>query len=164
MFNAQSRRQSPRLSPPIRRRPRNRAQRLRRSARPPLFLPQSQHSRLNHRSVRVSRRKEAIREAQRGHPRHERRSRQSACWVKEKHRLNFPLLSDPTHKTIQKFGVWQKKQFMGRTFMGIVRSSFLIGKTGKIEELWPIVRAKGHASEVLKVISKKQPAARVAAA
>ena len=83
---------------------------------------------------------------------------------KEKHRLNFALLSDPTHKTIQKFGVWQKKQFMGRAFMGIMRSSFLIGKTGKIEELWPIVRAKGHASEVLKVIWKKQPAARVATA
>src|SRR5260370_27019008 len=74
---------------------------------------------------------------------------------KQKKNINFPLLSDPTHKTIQKFGVWQKKQFMGRTFMGIVRSSFLIGKTGKIEELWPIVRAKGHASEVLRVISKK---------
>jgi peroxiredoxin Q/BCP len=74
---------------------------------------------------------------------------------KEKHRLNFPLLSDPARKTIQKFGVWQKKQFMGRTFMGIVRSSFLIGKTGKIEELWPLVRAKGHASEVLSVISKR---------
>jgi peroxiredoxin Q/BCP len=43
---------------------------------------------------------------------------------------------------------------MGRTFMGIVRSSLVIGKTGKIEELWPIVRAKGHASEVLRVISK----------
>jgi len=83
---------------------------------------------------------------------------------KEKYRLNFPLLSDPTHKTIQKFGVWQKKKIMGRTFMGIIRSSFLIGKTGKIEELWPIVRAKGHASEVLKAISKKQPAARVATA
>ncbi len=73
---------------------------------------------------------------------------------KEKHKLNFSLLSDPTHKTIQKFGVWQKKQFMGRTFMGIVRSSFLIGKTGKIEEHWPLVKAKGHASEVLRVISK----------
>ena len=74
---------------------------------------------------------------------------------KEKHKLNFPLLSDPTHKTIQKFGVWQKKQFMGRTFMRIVRSSFLIGKTGKIEEIWPAVKAKGHASEVLSVISKR---------
>jgi thioredoxin-dependent peroxiredoxin len=39
---------------------------------------------------------------------------------------------------------------MGRTFMGIVRSSFLIGKDGKIEHLWPLVKAKGHASDVLK--------------
>ncbi len=81
---------------------------------------------------------------------------------KEKLKLNFPLLSDPDHKTIQKFGAWQKKQFMGRTFMGIVRSTFLIGESGKIEELWPLVRAKGHASEVLRVISKKQPAAQAA--
>jgi peroxiredoxin Q/BCP len=44
---------------------------------------------------------------------------------------------------------------MGRTFMGIVRSSFLIGETGKIEAVWPLVKAKGHASEVLQVISKK---------
>ena len=81
---------------------------------------------------------------------------------KAKLNLNFPLLSDPTHKTIEKFGAWQKKHFMGRSFMGILRSSFLIGKTGKIEELWPLVRAKGHASEVLRVISKKQPVARAA--
>ena len=73
---------------------------------------------------------------------------------KEKYRLNFPLLSDPTHKTIQKFGVWQKKKFMGRTFMGIIRSSFLIGKTGKIEAAWPAVKAKGHAAEVLKHLAK----------
>ena len=72
---------------------------------------------------------------------------------KAKQNLNFPLLSDPRHKTIQKFGAWQKKQFMGRTFMGIVRSSFLIGKTGKIEVIWPLVKAKGHAAEVLKRVS-----------
>ncbi len=83
---------------------------------------------------------------------------------KAKLNLNFPLLSDPSHKTIQKFGAWQKKQFMGRSFMGILRSSFLIGKTGKIEELWPLVRAKGHASEVLRAISKKTTAAPVAIA
>ena len=81
---------------------------------------------------------------------------------KAKQNLNFPLLSDPTHKIIQKFGAWQRKQFMGRTFMGIVRSSFFIGEDGKIEYVWPLVRAKGHASEVLRVISKKQPAARAA--
>jgi thioredoxin-dependent peroxiredoxin len=74
---------------------------------------------------------------------------------KTKLNLNFPLLSDPTHRTIQKFGAWQKKQFMGRTFKGIVRSSFLIGKTGKIEHIWPLVKAKGHPSAVLKVISNK---------
>src|SRR5260370_19316038 len=68
---------------------------------------------------------------------------------KEKHKLNFPLLSDPAHKSIQKFCVWHKKQFMVLTFMVIVRSSFLIGKTCKIEEIWPAVKAKDHASEVL---------------
>jgi thioredoxin-dependent peroxiredoxin len=74
---------------------------------------------------------------------------------KAKQNLNFPLLSDPTHKTIQKLGAWQKKQFMGRTFMGIVRSSFLIGKTGKIEHVWPLVKAKGHPAAVLEHISGK---------
>lgn len=74
---------------------------------------------------------------------------------REKHKLNFPLLSDPTHKTIQKFGAWQKKQFMGRTYLGIVRSSFLIGITGKIDHVWPLVKAKGHAAEVLKHLSQK---------
>jgi len=72
-----------------------------------------------------------------------------------KFKFNFLLLSDPGHKTIAAYGAWQQKQFMGRKFRGIARSSFLIGKTGKIEELWPLVRAKGHASEVLSVISKK---------
>jgi peroxiredoxin Q/BCP len=74
---------------------------------------------------------------------------------KAKYDLNFPLLSDPAHKTIEKFGAWQKKQFMGRTYMGIVRSSFLIGKTGKIEEVWPLVKAKGHSAQVLERISRE---------
>ncbi len=43
---------------------------------------------------------------------------------KAKQNLNFPLLSDPTHKAIQKFGVWQRKQFMGRTFMGIATAAY----------------------------------------
>lgn len=73
---------------------------------------------------------------------------------KAKQKLSFPLLSDPDHKTIAAYGAWQQKQFMGRKFMGIVRSSFLIGKTGKIEAVWPVVRAKGHAAEVLKHISQ----------
>ena len=73
---------------------------------------------------------------------------------KSKYKLNFPLLSDPDHKTIEAFGAWQQKQFMGRKFKGIVRSSFLIGKTGTVEAVWPAVKAKGHATEVLKHISQ----------
>lgn len=69
---------------------------------------------------------------------------------KAKFRFNFPLLSDPHHRTIEAYGAWQEKQFMGRKFMGIVRSSFLIGKTGKVAAVWPAVKAKGHAAEVLK--------------
>jgi len=72
----------------------------------------------------------------------------------QKHKFNFPLLSDPDHKTIEAYGAWQEKLFMGRRFMGIARSSFLIGKTGKIEAVWPVVRAKGHASEVLAYLTE----------
>lgn len=66
-----------------------------------------------------------------------------------KRKLNFPLLSDPTHKMIESYGAWRSKKFMGRIFKGIVRSSFLIGADGKIEQVWDEVKAKGHAAEVL---------------
>jgi thioredoxin-dependent peroxiredoxin len=68
---------------------------------------------------------------------------------KDKQKLNFPLLSDPTHKMIESFGAWRAKKFMGRSFQGIVRSTFLIGADGKIEHVWDNVKAKGHAAEVL---------------
>jgi peroxiredoxin Q/BCP len=68
---------------------------------------------------------------------------------KSKQKLNFPLLSDPTHKIIESYGVWRMKKFMGRSFKGIVRSTFLIGPDGKIEQIWDSVHAKGHAAEAL---------------
>jgi len=74
---------------------------------------------------------------------------------KEKLKLNFPLLSDPEHKMIEAYGAWRMKKFMGRSFMGIARSSFLIGPDGKIEEIWDGVKAKGHAAEVLTAVAKK---------
>jgi peroxiredoxin Q/BCP len=74
---------------------------------------------------------------------------------KVKQKLNFPLLSDPQHQAIDGFGVWQKKKFMGREYLGIVRSSFLVSPTGKIEEVWDSVRVKGHAAEVLARSSEK---------
>jgi len=73
---------------------------------------------------------------------------------KTKHKFNFSLLSDPTHKMIEAYGVWRMKKFMGRSFKGVVRSSFLIGSDGKIEEIWDEVKAKGHAAEVLARVSQ----------
>jgi thioredoxin-dependent peroxiredoxin len=68
---------------------------------------------------------------------------------KAKRKLNFPLLSDPEHQTIEAYGAWRQKKFMGRSYLGIARSSYLIGPDRKIEMVWDPVSAKGHAAEVL---------------
>jgi thioredoxin-dependent peroxiredoxin len=70
-----------------------------------------------------------------------------------KQKLNFTLLSDPDHKMIAAYGAWRMKKFMGREFLGIVRSSFLIGVDGRIAQVWDNVRVKGHAAEVLQAAS-----------
>ena len=75
---------------------------------------------------------------------------------KLKRKLNFPLLSDPDHKTIQAYGSWRPKKFMGRSFLGIVRSTFLIGPDGKIEAIWAEASAKGHAEEVLARVTQSE--------
>ena len=74
---------------------------------------------------------------------------------KEKYKLNFPLLSDPEFTMIEAYGARRLKKFLGRSFLGIVRSSFLIGPDGKIEKVWDNVKAKGHAAEVLAEASRK---------
>lgn len=74
---------------------------------------------------------------------------------KLKQRLNFPLLSDPEHKAIEAYGAWRAKKFMGRSFKGIARTTFLIGPDGKIEAIWDPVKAKGHAGEVLSQLRAK---------
>jgi peroxiredoxin Q/BCP len=63
------------------------------------------------------------------------------------------LLSDPEFQMIEAYGARRMKKFLGKSFLGIVRSSFLIGADGKIEHVWDNVKAKGHASEVLAVAS-----------
>jgi len=73
---------------------------------------------------------------------------------RKKQKLNFSLLGDPTHKMIEAYGVWRPKKFMGRIFKGIVRSTFLIGPDGRIEQIWDEVRVKGHAAEVLEKINQ----------
>jgi peroxiredoxin Q/BCP len=74
---------------------------------------------------------------------------------KGKQKINFPLLSDPDFKMIEAYGARRMKKFLGKSFLGIVRSSFLIGADGKIEHIWDNVKAKGHAAEVLAAVAKK---------
>src|SRR5262245_14228787 len=68
---------------------------------------------------------------------------------KAKHRLKIPLASDETHKMLEAYGVWGEKSMYGKTFMGIVRTTFLIGSDGKIARVWSNVKVDGHAEEVL---------------
>lgn len=67
----------------------------------------------------------------------------------DKHGLKFDLLVDGEKEIAKKFGVYQKKKFMGKEFMGIVRSTFLIDEKGKIEKIWSPVKVKGHVDEVM---------------
>ena len=67
----------------------------------------------------------------------------------KKHKLKFNLLSDEKLLVIKKYGVWGKKSFLGKKYMGVVRTTFLIDAMGKIRKIWPNVRVKDHAKEVL---------------
>jgi len=69
---------------------------------------------------------------------------------KNKYKLKFNLLSDEKLSVIKKYGVWGKKSFLGKKYMGIVRTTFLIQSKGKIHKIWSNVRVKDHAKEVLK--------------
>ena len=68
---------------------------------------------------------------------------------KKKHNLNLGLLSDESHKILESYGVWGKKIMYGKEFMGIVRTTFLIGADGRIAKIWRKVKVDGHADEVL---------------
>jgi peroxiredoxin Q/BCP len=70
----------------------------------------------------------------------------------EKNGLPFSLISDETGTLCEDFGVWQLKKLYGREFMGIVRSTFIIGGDGIIRHVWPKVRVKGHVDEVLSTV------------
>ena len=70
----------------------------------------------------------------------------------EKEGLNFTLLSDEDHKLADKYGVWGLKKFMGKEFMGVIRSSFVVNKEGRIAFLMPKVNTKTHHEDVLNVL------------
>ena len=68
----------------------------------------------------------------------------------EKMKIRYPLLSDTDKKVSKIFDVWSKKKFMGREYMGVVRSSFLVNEKGKIFKLYSRVKPAGHSQQVLK--------------
>ena len=67
--------------------------------------------------------------------------------------LGIPLVSDPDHVLIGALGLWVEKKYMGRTYMGVERSTFLIGPEGTVVQEWRHVRAPGHAAEVLEAVA-----------
>jgi thioredoxin-dependent peroxiredoxin len=67
----------------------------------------------------------------------------------KKYKLKFNLLSDEKLTLIKKYGVWGKKSFLGKKYMGIIRTTFLINQKGKIHKIWSKVKVKNHAKEVL---------------
>lgn len=70
----------------------------------------------------------------------------------EKFQLPFPLLADEDKTIVEAYGVWGKKKFMGREYMGTNRVTFLIDPKGKIKKIWPTVKPEEHAAEVLAAI------------
>jgi thioredoxin-dependent peroxiredoxin len=69
-----------------------------------------------------------------------------------KHGLNFPLLADADHEVADKYGVWQKRSLYGRSFMGIARTTYLIGTDGNVARRWDKVKVDGHAEQVLEAL------------
>lgn len=68
---------------------------------------------------------------------------------RDKYSLNFPLLSDPTHQTLEAYGVWQEKNLYGKKSMGIVRTTYIINPQGKIKAVFPRVKVDGHVEQVV---------------
>ena len=71
---------------------------------------------------------------------------------RDKYKIKFDLLADEELKVLKKYKVWQKKKFMGKEFMGVVRTTYLLDKKGQILKVWNNVKAKDHAIEVLETL------------
>ena len=69
-----------------------------------------------------------------------------------KHQLSVPLISDEQHEMLEAYGAWGEKSMYGRNFMGIIRTTVLIGTNGRIAKIWRNVRVDGHADEVLAAV------------
>jgi peroxiredoxin Q/BCP len=72
----------------------------------------------------------------------------------EKEELNFTLLSDEDHAVAEKYGAWGLKKFMGREFMGVLRSTYVIGKDGRLKAIMDKVKTKSHHDDVIALIKE----------
>jgi peroxiredoxin Q/BCP len=72
---------------------------------------------------------------------------------KLKYELPFALLSDPDHEVAELYGAWGEKKMYGKTYMGTIRSTFVINEDGKIIKVFPKVKPKNHSQEVLAVLA-----------
>lgn len=73
---------------------------------------------------------------------------------KLKYQLPFALLSDPDHKVAELYGAWGEKKMYGKSYMGIIRSTFIIDEEGMITRVFPKVTVKGHVDEVLEALAE----------
>ena len=72
------------------------------------------------------------------------------------HKLDFSLFSDPEFEIIEAYGARRMKSFLGKSFLGIVRSTTLIGPDGNVEKVWETAKSKGHAAEVVEALKTLQ--------
>ena len=113
------------------------------------FLSAGRHRNLHRRSHRLFRAQGRIRKTRGDHHRGLPGQRQKHDKFKKKYSLALDLAADEELKTLNAYGVWLEKTLFGRKYMGVVRTTFLIGRDGRIARIWNKVRVAGHASEVL---------------
>ena len=75
-----------------------------------------------------------------------------------KHGITFPLLADADHAVAEKYGVWQEKSRYGRKYMGIARTTYLIGPDGKVAQRWDNVKVNGHVEAVADALAEQRQA------
>ena len=73
----------------------------------------------------------------------------------DKYGLGFPLLSDPDHAIADAYGTWGEKKMYGKTYMGIIRSAFMIGSGGDVEHAWYKISPKNTVPEVMKYLASR---------
>ena len=73
----------------------------------------------------------------------------------KKYNINFPLLSDQDHRVAEAYGAWGEKKSYGKTYFGMIRKTFVIGKDGKLEHVFHKVKADGHGEEILRLLEEE---------